>query len=130
MEDTFSKEQLKVHGELIIEWIRNPEIKIQFKTRTSNRWRKATTPIFSPEYEYRKEPKVLFTNNMDEVFTEEDIKSDITVYWFTLKNVKICQSRLANLNPISYKSDSCNSQIYKDKVNLHKAIIEHLEKNA
>lgn len=123
----FTQLQLEVHGELILKWINDSNLEIQYLFNDLT-WETTEDPSFWVETEYRIKPKLLYVNDAGEEFTEEDLKSNILVYWFGKSNYSICKGRFKELNKPNYKSSNSTSEIYKSRLSAAKAVVKYLEK--
>jgi len=72
--------QFEKHGTLMLEYYKDPSIEIQHKYKEGS-W--MDYPIgyirrdFSIDLDYRKKPTPIFTNDLGEEITQEDINSDV-----------------------------------------------------
>ncbi len=73
--------QFDKHEDLIREYDKDPSIIIQYKTVEA--WADITTvPTFDVRVDFRKKPTPIFTNDLGEEFTQEDIGNGIKVFYF------------------------------------------------
>lgn len=70
---TYTSKQLAVHGELILEYLKGCDVKIQYLHNGT--WIDSEKPAFSTDVKYRikSEPKLIYTNPLGEKFYDGDV---------------------------------------------------------
>ena len=87
-----------------------------------------TTVVISKKHEEERtpEPRVIFTNCAGEVFTEEDKKKDVTVWWLGLSTKSIICGRFSSITG-SYGAGSTSTDIFRSRKSLLKYLYETCE---
>ena len=78
------------------------------------------------DFELIPEPRVIFTNCVGEVFTEEDKKNNVTVFWASFKPLEIRQGNVNRIRVYS-KLDKTTTDIFRSKKSLLKYLYETCE---
>ena len=77
------------------------------------------------DFELLPEPKVIFTNCVGEVFTEEDEENDIIVWYYEGGSFnKIHDCKISSLDQRAYKAGSISTDIFRSKKSLLKYLYE------
>ena len=79
------------------------------------------------DFELLPEPKVIFTNCVGEVFTEEDAQRNSTVFRWDFEEEKICAVYLNLIHKDYYGKDTVCTEIFRSKESLLKYLYETCE---
>ena len=80
------------------------------------------------DFELLPGPRVIFTNCVGEVFTEEDKNNDIIVWYFEYGSFnKIYNCKISSLVQRAYKSGSISTDIFRSRKSLLKYLYEACE---
>lgn len=80
------------------------------------------------DFELLPEPKVVFTNCVGEVFTEEDVEKDIKVWHFQSNTNKIYSTMLSDIqSPEYYAAIKTSTDIFRSRKSLLKYLYETCE---
>ena len=75
------------------------------------------------DFELLPEPRVIFTNCVGEVFTEEDARNDITLWWLGLSTESIICGRFSSITG-SYAASKTSTDIFRSKKLLLKYLYD------
>jgi hypothetical protein len=78
------------------------------------------------DFELLPEHRVIFTNCVGEVFTEEDARKDVTVWWLRLSTKSIICGRFSSMTG-SYSACKASTDIFRSKKSLLKYLYETCE---
>ncbi|BBI90446.1 hypothetical protein HYO65_gp054 [Tenacibaculum phage PTm1] len=126
MNTTFTAEQLKVHGEKIIDYLNNGT---NYQVLNTNGiWVTIKKPMFDKNQKYRKQEEPLFVNELGDIFTKHD--NDTDVYWFDFDDLKVCDEKFDNLCPDEeMKGDHTFTDICRTPKQALELGLKHFDKN-
>ena len=75
-------------------------------------------------FELLPEPRVIFTNCVGEVFTDEDIKDDILVWHYGHLSNRVFNNYISEIGNSRYAAASNNTDIFRSKKSLLKYLYE------
>lgn len=115
---TYTKDQLLQHGELILKYINNPEIKVQSRLTPQHPWEDRAEPKFSKFHEYREKAKPDFVNDLGEEFYKN---TGSTAFFYNLTSEKMVKVKLDCTNNKEHR-------IGKTRLSALKLAVMQLEK--
>ncbi|QQV91439.1 hypothetical protein M1M25_gp102 [Tenacibaculum phage Gundel_1] len=116
----YSAQQLFEHGELIVEYLRDPKATIE--VFVAGGWKYTDTPLFNPfsKYRIKPQPKLFYTNSLGEEFYEGNV-----AYHLELQGLDTAPYRMSHfiLSAVSLNS---NIEPGKSKESAYRLALDYL----
>lgn len=124
----YSTQQLKEHASLIAAQSKNSKTKFELEVEQGV-WRDITNPNFCPGLKYRIKQPHIFTNILKEKFTQEDIDSNIKVYFYSIHLKKLVEYEISEIKHTSSSKRALVSKTHEGALKLAIKQMKTISKN-